>query len=384
MTRTLEILDRLVSFETDSSSPNLELISYVEDLLTVAGYRVHKLPDPSGAKAGLFASIGPDGDGVLLSAHSDVVPVAGQVWTRDPFRLTDGGDRVFGRGSTDMKGFLASMLAMAETAASRRLREPLKLSVSYDEEVGCVGMARMIQALPKALGNPRAAIVGEPTNMAIATGHKGKRSLTAICHGQAGHSSLAPDFVNALHLAADFIVCLRQMQTDLAQSGARDPAYDMPYSTVHVGRVSGGSTLNIVPDRADLALEIRHLPEDTPEALTDRLHRLAETVARPYRTTFGEARIEIRETGGYPGLDMAEDADVVAEMRTLLPGAGTTKVAFGTEAGFFDRIGIPTLVCGPGSMAGQGHKPDEYILKTELAACDALLSSLLDRMCAGG
>ncbi|WP_323770701.1 acetylornithine deacetylase [Antarctobacter sp.] len=375
MTTSLEILDTLIGFDTVSARSNLPLIAYVEDFLKSRGFAVTRVPDPVEDKAGLFASIGPTGAGVLLSAHTDVVPVEGQNWTRDPFRLTVEGDRLYGRGTTDMKGFLATMLACADKASKRTLREPLKLAISYDEEIGCVGIGRMIDALQPAIGLPRACIVGEPTSMQVAVGHKGKSAIRAICHGEAGHSALAPRFTNALHLAADMVAGLRSMQDDLAKHGARDGGYAIPYSTVHVGKMSGGTALNIVPDRAEVLFEFRHLAADAPDALMARIQTLADDIA----TTHGAA-ITLEQVTTYPGLDTPPDTDVTRLVQRLARTQTLTKVAFGTEAGFFDALGIPTVVCGPGDMEAQGHKPDEYLLRSQLDACDVMLDSLLDTL----
>ncbi|GGF64240.1 acetylornithine deacetylase [Mameliella alba] len=375
MTQTLEILDRLISFDTVSTRSNLDLIAYVEDFLKSRGFAVTRVADTSEPKAGLYASIGPEGAGVMLSAHTDVVPVEGQEWTRDPFRLTSEGDRLFGRGTTDMKGFLASMLAAADRASQAPLREPLKLAISYDEEVGCVGIARMIDALEPAIGLPRACIVGEPTEMQVAVGHKGKQGLRAICHGEAGHSALAPRFTNALHLAADLVTGLRGLQDDLARHGARDADYAVPYSTVHAGVLKGGTVLNIVPDRAELLFEFRHLAADAPADLVARIRALASQITERHGTA-----IDLQEVTGYPGLDTAPDAEVTRLTQRLARTQDLTKVAFGTEAGFFDALGIPTVVCGPGSMEGQGHKPDEYLERGQLTACDSMMDALLDEL----
>jgi len=378
MTRTIEILERLVAFDTVSDRSNLPLIGYVQEFLQGLGFAVTRVADPTGDKAGLFASVGPEGAGVLLSAHTDVVPVAGQAWTRAPFALTVEDDRLYGRGTTDMKGFLAAMLAACEATAQAPLREPLKLAISYDEEVGCLGIAHMIGGLEAAIGHPRACIVGEPTQMQVAIGHKGKQALRAVCHGQAGHSAQAPQFTNALHLAAGFITELRGLQDWLAAHGAQDTAYDVPCSTVHVGRLAGGTALNIVPDRADMALEFRHLAGDSPDDLLARIMAAAGRAAAP----FGDAgRIEVEPLTAYPGLATAPDAPVVAWAQDLAGQAGITKVGFGTEAGFFDALGIPAVVCGPGSMTGQGHKPDEFITRDQLAQCDRMLARVVDSLC---
>ena len=375
MTQTLDILDRLIAFPTVSSVSNLALIDCVQDFLVGRGFDVHRIPDPTGEKAGLFARIGPEGAGVMLSGHSDVVPSAGQDWQHDAFKLTRIGDRVIGRGTTDMKGYVASMLAAAHRASNMTLKEPLKLALSYDEEVGCLGIAHMIGELDDTIGLPRACFVGEPTNMQVAVGHKGKAALRASFHGIAGHSALAPNYVNALHMAAEFVTGLRKLQGDLAKNGARDAAYDVPYSTVHIGKLQGGTALNIVPDLAEIVFEYRHIADDDPSDLRAKI----DTIAAGITANFPQGRVEINETNAYPGLGTDEASDV-ARLGQTLAGTATTKVAFGTEAGYFAKLGIPTVVCGPGDMATQGHKPDESIGLEELAACDRFMDRMLDKM----
>jgi acetylornithine deacetylase len=272
-----------------------------------------------------------------------------------------------------MKGFLAAMLSAADKASRLSLKEPLKLVLSYDEEVGCTGIARMKDRLAPLLGQPRAVIVGEPTSMQVATGHKGKQAFHAVITGQAGHSALAPRFVNALNVAADFIRALAEIQGDLAAHGARDLGYDIPYSTVHVGTLTGGRALNIVPDRAEMSFELRHLATDDPETLRDRIEAAARRVSQAYGS---EQRIAILPLAAYPGIDVAETEEVVDFVQRLAQ-TGRTKVAFGTEAGVFAGLGIPTVVCGPGSMERQGHKADEYLERSDLAACEAMLDRLL-------
>lgn len=369
-TRTLEILDRLIAFPTVSRDSNLELIDWVEDLLRHAGFGLTRIWAPDRRKAGLFARIGPsEGGGVCLSAHTDVVPVDGQSWTRPPFRLTREGERLFGRGTTDMKGFLASALAMAERSAKTSLSEPLSLVISYDEEIGCVGIRQMMPELAPLLGAPRAVIVGEPTSMQVATGHKGKAALGITCHGQAGHSALAPQFVNAIHVAAGFVQEIRALQAELAE-GPKDPAFAVPFSTLHVGKIEGGRALNIVPDRAGIDMELRHIAEVPPGDIRARI----EAAARKVEQAIGPAaRIEIDEVAAYPGLDTGPDNPVVKWASRLVGAPQTCKVAFGTEAGFFAELGHPTVVVGPGDMARDGHKPDEGVDSTELTACDAML-----------
>jgi len=369
MSETLHLLERLVAFPTLPKTSNLELIGFAEAYLRERGFETVRLPAPDGDRTGLVATLGPEGRGVLLSGHTDVVPVEGQEWNRQPFALAQEGDRLYGRGTTDMKGYVAAMLALADRAARVPLKEPLRLVLSYDEEIGCVGIREMLEGVRPLIGAPRACFVGEPTEMQVAIGHKGKAALRAICHGEAGHSALAPQFTNALHVAADFLAALRQVQADLAAHGPRDDAYTVPYSTVHVGKLSGGTALNIVPDLAKLLFEYRHLTADSPEAMRARIDAAAASVA---------GRIEIEQLNAYPGLNQGEDADVVRFAKRMAGANGTTKVSFGTEAGFFAALDVPTVVCGPGSMEGQGHKPDEYIERSQLIACDAMMDRILD------
>ncbi len=375
---TLGILDRLVAFPSVTGGGTREIAAFIRDYLQARGFEVFDLPDKSGEKCGLFARLGGGAGGVLLSGHMDVVPVTGQNWSRDPFRLHVEQGRAYGRGTTDMKGYLAAMLTLADRAFGRALNQPLKLAFSYDEEIGCVGIQQMIDRLVPTIGLPDRCFVGEPTQMQVAIGHKGKAALRAHCTGQAGHSALAPRFVNALHLACDFVTGLRGVQQDWAKTGVQDAAYDIPYSTLHVGKMSGGEALNIVPDKATLDFEFRHLAADDPAKIMDRLTRLAAQVAAPYRDRSGQAGITLEQINAYPGLAVAEDAPVVGYAQKLAQSNSTTKVAFGTEAGYFAALGIPTVVCGPGNMAGQGHQADEYIDLSELAACDHMLARLLD------
>ncbi|MEP2628218.1 MAG: acetylornithine deacetylase [Hyphomicrobiales bacterium] len=374
ITRTLEILDKLVGFPTVSRDSNLDLIDWVQNLLQTAGFDVTRIWSPDRTKAGLFARIGPGVDGgVCLSAHTDVVPVDGQVWTRPPFQLTDEGDRVYGRGTTDMKGFLASALALAERARKTPLSAPLSLSISYDEEIGCVGIRQMMPDLKQLIGKPRLVIVGEPTSMQVATGHKGKTALKGTCHGQAGHSALAPQFVNAVHVAADFVHQIRQLQDQLA-AGPHDDAYSIPYSTVHIGKITGGRALNIVPDSTQLDMEFRHLAQTPAQDIQREIEAVAHQVSRAYPSV---TPITVETINAYPGLNIDPSDKCVAWADTLASHFGRTKVPFGTEAGFFAELGLKTVVIGPGDMASDGHKPDEGLSKTELRACDAMMDNIL-------
>ncbi|WFE76647.1 acetylornithine deacetylase [Roseinatronobacter sp. S2] len=381
----VDILARLVAFPTLSRQSNLELLEYVESLLRPAGIRCERFFSTDATQANLWASVGPEGSGgVVLSGHCDVVPVAGQAWSRDPFALHLEEGRYYGRGTADMKGFLAVAIHAMLRATERPLIQPLHLAISYDEEIGCLGVRGMLGALAARPARPALCIVGEPTGMRIAHGHKGKRALRACCHGQEGHSALAPQALNALHLGAAFVTRLQARQDALEANGARDAAYEIPYSTLHVGVMQGGTALNIVPNRCDLDFELRNVPGDDPDAIIADIRQDAEAIAAPHRNRFPNARIEIEEVSGYPGLDTAADIPAIAWLRALLGRDDPlTKVSFGTEGGLFQQsLGLPTLVCGPGHMA-QGHKPDEYVSVEQLHDCADFLAALTDALVIG-
>lgn len=379
---TLAILDRLIAFDTVSRNPNRDLIDWLAGLLSEAGAEVGVIPDRSGQKANLYATVGPvDRGGVMLSGHTDVVPVDGQAWTKPPFALTRGSGRLYGRGTADMKGFVASATAAALAAAKRDLRTPLHLAFSHDEEVGCLGVHSLIEMLASAPVRPAMCIVGEPTGMAVAAGHKGKIGMRAVFTGREGHSALAPLAVNALHLGVDFVNCVRGLQARVEREGGRDGEYDVPYTTLHVGRMAGGGPLNIVPNRCEVDYEVRNLAEDDPVALMEELAASARDIAAA--TGAPEAGVSFEEIMNYPGLGTPADAGVIRFVQSLTGANGTIKVAFGTEGGLFDqRLGVPTAICGPGSMM-QGHKPDEYVTEEQMALCDRTLGRLVDRLEAG-
>lgn len=374
MTRELELLERLIAFPTVSDQGNLNLINWAQELLQSAGFQTTQIPASEPGKAGLHATLGPHtGGGVCLSAHTDVVPVAGQNWTREPFKLTRDGPKVYGRGTTDMKGFVACALAAAERAAHVRLQRPFSLVLSYDEEIGCVGIREMLPELKNLLGEPQIVIVGEPTSMQIAVGHKGKIAFTVTCRGESGHSAIAPRYRNAIHLAARFVEEIRRLQSEVAK-GARDPAYEIPYSTFHIGKINGGRALNIVPECTTIEMEIRHLAQASVDELVASLYEAADRVCA-FENCADAISVEL--TASYPSLDMDPKNAAVAKLQKIQKCKSTTKVAFGTEAGFFAKLGLNTVVCGPGDMAKSGHKPDESIAVSELEACASGLDRLL-------
>lgn len=280
-----------------------------------------------------------------------------------------------------MKGFVAAATSAAMMAAKRDLKTPLHLAFSHDEEVGCIGVRPLVEMLARAPFKPSLCIVGEPTLMAVATGHKGKTAIRATCTGREGHSALAPFALNALHLATDLVGAIREEQASVAAgAGGSDDDYDVPYTTLHVGRITGGVALNIVPNHAVVDWEIRNLAGDDPLEILDRVKARAADIVATAQTTAPEAAITMEIVNTYPGLDTPPDAEAVRFVKGLTGANGTMKVAFGTEGGLFTRdAGIPVVVCGPGSMA-QGHKPDEFVTEDQLAQCDAMLARLIDRL----
>ncbi|WP_122549661.1 acetylornithine deacetylase [Pseudomonas viridiflava] len=377
--RALDIFKRLIAFETVSSEPNMALIDYVRDLLATKGIESLIVKDETGKKANLFASTGPrEQPGVLLSGHTDVVPAAGQAWTMPPFQATLRDGRIYGRGTCDMKGFIALAIDAMLDAADMTLTRPLQLALSHDEEIGCVGVRRLLDVLHLAPVRPFLCVVGEPTLMQFAVGHKGKSSYRTYCRGQEAHSSLAPRAVNAIHLASDFIAELRKSQKQVEQQDVRDDGYDIPYSTVHIGRIDGGKALNIVPNLCTLEFEYRNLPGDDPDQLLEQLRERAEVLVREARQLSGVAAIDIEIMNEYPALETHPSVEAVRMLHAFAePGTQHIKVSYGTEGGLFaGRLNVPVVVCGPGSIE-QAHKPDEFIEESQMNAGERFLQSLL-------
>jgi acetylornithine deacetylase len=375
---TRELLDTLIGFPTVSRDSNLDLIEFVRMFLAGRGISSELFMDASGRKANLFATIGPkELGGIMLSGHTDVVPVDGQDWSSDPFRMVERNGSLYGRGTADMKGFIACALAAAERATRRALRSPLHLALSYDEEIGCVGVRSMIEAMRQWEVRPRLCIVGEPTMLRPAIAHKGNTALQAVCSGYAVHSALAPQGVNAIYLAADLIQRVRAMQREIERTGSRDADFDVPYTTLHVGLIRGGLARNIVPDHCELQLEIRNLPDESAQSLVDLMRTEAAKLIDSPR-----AGIELSVTNEYPGLSTPSDADIVALVSAASGERSRIKVAFGTEAGLFSsRLGIPCVVCGPGSIS-DAHRADEFVSLEQLARCDAMLDAVLETLSA--
>lgn len=372
-------LEALVGFASISDRSNLDLLDYVEGVLRPLGARLERIPDATGQKANLLASFGPqDRPGYILSGHTDVVPVAGQAWSSDPFTLTERNGKLFGRGTSDMKGFLACCLAMAPRIAAAPLTVPIHLAFSYDEEVGCLGAKDIVARLGAWTVPPRGCFVGEPTGMDVIIGHKAKRAYRATVTGTPGHSSRAPDFVNAIDHAAEFIVELRRIGRMLETEEPRDTLFDVPFTTTHIGLISGGEALNIVPETCTFEFEFRALPAQDLDALAGRLQTFIDTHLLPrMHAVSPKAGFTLEEVISYPALDTAPEAEIVALAKRLAGRNSHAKVAYGTEGGRFSGTGgIPTVVCGPGDIA-RAHKADEYITRDELAACEAFIGALI-------
>jgi acetylornithine deacetylase len=375
---TLDLLERLIAFDTRSSQSNLPLIEFVQDYLSGHGVRSTLLRDATRTKANLFATIGPsDRPGICLSGHTDVVPATGQPWTVPPFELTRAGARVYGRGTADMKGFIAVVLASVPRFVRSCGQTPIHLAFSYDEEIGCVGVRSLLSQLAAAPVKPMACIVGEPTSMQVAVAHKGKRAYRCCVKGLAGHSALTHLGVNAADFAAELVTFLRRTAHDLRTYGKLDDKFDPPYTTVHTGKLTGGIALNVIPDHAEVEFEIRNLPSENPSAIVNSVRTYAEReLVREMRATAEESDIEWEQLVDYPALADEPAAAWLKELACAAAGDDLVRtLAFGTEGGLFQAIGIPTVVCGPGSIE-QGHKADEYVELDQLTRCIDFMDAL--------
>ncbi|TKI06051.1 acetylornithine deacetylase [Martelella alba] len=382
MNEVMAILQRLVAFPTLSRQTNLPLVDYVESYLADYGVTARRVYSEDGLRANLYATLGvADRGGLCFSGHSDVVPTAGQPWRSDPFELTRRGDRLYGRGTADMKGFLACMLAslpVFQRAVSRSGAPPIHLAFSYDEEIGCVGVRGLLDELAADAARPIGCVVGEPTLMRPITAHKGKSAWRCTVRGQAAHSSYPQRGVNAIDIAAELVLWLRQQGRDW-QRQSLDDRYQPAWSTVQVGLIQGGSAVNIVPDRCVFDFEIRSLPGTSHGQLAQALASFAQRHLLPgMRLTSPDTDIQFERLVEYPGLndDTALDA-LKARCNAALGRKDFGAVSFGTEAGLFQQAGIPTLVCGPGDIA-QAHQADEYIELAQLRHCLEFMERLVN------
>ncbi|MDD1506800.1 acetylornithine deacetylase [Pseudomonas sp. CNPSo 3701] len=376
------LLERLIGFATVSRNSNLELIEFIREYLAGFGVDSELFHNAEGTKANLFATIGPqDRGGVVLSGHTDVVPVDGQAWTVEPFQLSEHDGRLYGRGTADMKGFIACVLAAVPSLVQRPLQVPVHLAFSYDEEVGCLGVRSMLAELEKRPHKPTLCLIGEPTELKPVLGHKGKLAMRCEVHGAACHSAYAPYGVNAIEYAARLIGHLGEIGARLAQPERHDARFDPPFSTVQTGVIKGGRALNIVPAECEFDFEVRALPGFDAQRVPDELQRYAAEQLLPKMQAVSAASdIRLHPLSAYPGLATPPDSEAARLLARLCGSTDFGTVAFGTEGGLFDGAGIPTVVCGPGSM-DQGHKPDEFVSVEQLQGCDALLQRLADYLC---
>ena len=374
--RALNLVKTLIGFDTTSRGSNLELISFARDLLEKSGARCRLTHDASGQKANLFASFGPEGDGgIVLSGHTDVVPVDGQAWSSDPFKAEVRDGKLYGRGACDMKGFVGVALSLAPEIAKARLTRPLHFALSYDEEVGCVGVTGLLDDLKRAGIKPALALVGEPTLMKIVGAHKAGAKLVTRCCGREHHSSAPEKGANAVMMAGEFVSLLDDVWNDLRADA--DPRFDPPHSTVQATVISGGTAVNILAREALVTWEYRCLPDRDPEKILAAVRARAENEVLPkYRARAREAALVTELHAQYPGLKMDEDSPAVRMARELTGANQVEAVSYGTEAGHFQAYGIPAVICGPGSI-DQAHRADEYCEMSELEACENFLRKVI-------
>lgn len=379
------LLARLIGFATVSRDSNLELIAFIQQYLTGLGVESELFYNAQRTKANLFATIGPrDRGGIVLSGHTDVVPVDGQAWTVDPFQLTERDGRLYGRGSADMKGYIASVLAAVPGFLGRSLKTPVHIAFSYDEEVGCLGVRPMLAELRQRAHAPRLCLIGEPTELKPVLGHKGKLAMRCHVKGAACHSAYAPYGVNAIQYAARMINRLEEIGESLAQPEHHDARFDPPFSTVQTGVIKGGRALNIVPAECEFDFEVRAMPGFDAYSVANRLQDYVDTELLPkMRSVQADTDIQVTPLNAYPGLATSPDSDAARLLAMLSGSDAFGTVAFGTEGGLFVEAGMPTVVCGPGSM-DQGHKPDEFVSVEQLERCDAMLNRLGEHLQTAG
>lgn len=379
MDRSIDWIDRLVAHDTTSALSNLELIEEVRAYLLSLGIESRLTYDADSKKANLWATIGPsDRGGIVLSGHTDVVPVAGQDWSADPFKMRQADGKLYGRGTSDMKGFIAIALAYAPLIRERKLNVPIHFAFSYDEEVGCIGVKGLIRDVVANLPLPRAVIVGEPTSMQIIGGNKGSRSLRTTVRGVPGHSSEPGNGANAIMAAARIVSRIEDLQTSLRENADKDCGFEPPYTTIDLGLIEGGTAANIIPEYCHVRWGMRLVPQDDGEALENEIRDYISAEIEPGLKAVSDlAGVTTEVTNMTPPLvpDTDSPAEQLIRHLTGLNQSGT--VAFGTEAGHFQQAGIPGVIFGPGSIA-QAHQPDEFIEVSQIEACVDFVGKLVD------
>ena len=375
---SIEMLKRLVAFDTTSRHSNLDLIHYIRDYLGEFGVESTLVPNAEGTKANLFATIGPSQEGgIVLSGHTDVVPVDGQPWDTDPWTLTEKPDgNLYGRGTCDMKGFIAACLSHVPSFQKARLKVPLHFAFSYDEEIGCLGAPALVAKLVGAVPRPQAVIVGEPTMMGVVNAQNSGGGIIATFTGVEAHSSMTHLGVSAIHFAGDFIHWLNELQVELAQRKRPDLDTVPGHTTINVGIVTGGTAGNILARECTLNWGYRTLPGDDPWEVQRRAEQyVAELLLPKMKAKHPEAKIELKRRSFVPGLLPQENEEAAKLALQWTGGNRTYAVPYGTEAGIFRGHGIPTVICGPGDIS-QAHQPNEFVAKSQMDACDAFLDKM--------
>ena len=380
---SLALIEKLISFDTTSRESNLGLIEWVRDYLLGHGLESTLVYDATRRKANLFATIhgrrGPQGkSGIVLSGHTDVVPVDGQDWDTDPFKATIRDGRLYARGACDMKGFIGVALAMTPTFVAADLAMPLHFALSYDEEVGCIGVRGLIEQLTREGFKAAGVIVGEPTSMQVIVAHKGKRSYRCQVRGREAHSALTPQGVNAIEYAARVITHIRHIADRMGQIETRDNDFDVPFTTLQTGTIRGGTATNIVPRECVFDWEFRYLPGADPDALEYEVRAYAKSLEPEMRKVAEDAGIEITLSSDAPGSYLGADHAVTQLAIALSRNPATAKVAYATEAGLFEKAGLPSIICGPGSI-DQAHKPNEYCDIAQLVQCELFMDRLVEK-----
>ena len=381
---SLAWIEKLISFDTTSRLPNLGLIETVRDHLKAAGIESILTYDASHQWANLFATVpahdGATDGGIVLSGHTDVVPVDGQQWDSDPFKAEVRDGRLYGRGSCDMKGFIGTIITLLPQMQAARLAKPLHFALSFDEEVGCAGAPLMIAELQKRGVRPEGCIVGEPTSMRPIIAHKGINAYRCCVRGQAAHSSLTPKGLNAIEYAARLICHIRDVADRFRAAGPFDELYDVPFTTAQTSTISGGNAINTVPAHCEFQFEFRNLPTMDPQRIIEQIESYArDTLLPQMRREHADAAIEISKIAAAPGLDASEQAAITQLVRALTADDRKHKVAYGTEAGLFQRAGVPTVVCGPGNIE-QAHKANEFVSLEQVAACESFVRKLINSL----
>jgi len=380
--RTIKILRDLIGFDTTSRLSNLAMIEAIQLQFDALDIPYELSFNQGKSKANLFATIGDAGvPGIVLSGHTDVVPIDGQDWTGDAFELREEEGKLYGRGTCDMKGFIAVCLAMAESFKHAQLSIPVHFAFSYDEEIGCLGVRDLINELNSREVKPLACIVGEPTSMQIISAHKGMLDTLCTVRGCAGHSSLPDKGVNAITAASSLISKIQQLADEVKNTGPFDTRFAPPHSTLHVGKISGGTAVNIIPEYCEFEYEIRNIPGQDPRDIAKKIEQFAQQTLLPsMQAVAAQSDVKWQVLSQFPGLDTPESMPLNAWMKTVLNnGSELGAVSYGTEAGLFSDIGIPTIVCGPGSIE-QAHRPDEFVELSQMEACIDFMLSMLEQM----